>query len=85
MVRRIFEVWTRVMVKPEPCCVSLLANQWHCSEYEIFEMAFGNWNRSGMDAAFVQYILEERVPWYVRDYCRKELQKYECVAIKGID
>ena len=65
--------------------VRALANQKDCSEYDIFESAFSNWNMRGVDAAFVRYILEDVIPWYARDYCRKELHKNECCTIKGID
>jgi hypothetical protein len=62
-----------------------LANIEQCSEYEIFERGLDYWNSGGVDAAFVEYILYDTIPWKVRDYCRKELHKSESAAIKGID
>ena len=55
--------------------VRRLANKRDCAEYDIFQDAFDEWNRAGVYAAFVRYILEDVIPWWVTDYCRKNLNE----------
>lgn len=59
-----------------------LANKRQWSEYEVFERAYEEWNKTGVDAGFAAYILDDTIPYWVVDYCRRNL---ESVAIKGID
>jgi hypothetical protein len=55
------------------------ANQEEISEYQVFVCAGVSWRGSSgaIDDCFVDYIKDGNVPWFVRDFCRKALNREE--------
>jgi hypothetical protein len=51
--------------------VCAAANQLQISEYKLFELAASQWGRRRIHDHFVEYLLYDDVPMYVRDYVRK--------------
>lgn len=62
--------------------VSFVAGLLQISEYDLFRISCGQYvgcdlERSDVDRAFKAYLLEGVVPFWVRDFVRKELVKFE--------
>ena len=61
-------------------CVVNAANYLEVSEFDIFSDAYTSWYGKGapekqVEKVFVQYLLENKVPFWVRNYARSRVQE----------
>ena len=77
-------------VAPDVRHVSETAKVLHVSEFEIFRLSYRFWYQRELRAvalneAFAEYLHEQRVPSWVRDFCRRVLNLAAVGQLHPID
>ena len=67
-------------------CLAKMARMLECSEFDIFCASTGNWNvpKSKINEDFKSYLVQGHLPYYVRDFIRRNKKEIEKGGPDGI-